>query len=71
MKDLSKKIINEYQSWIDKAKLNGLEKNEYETLFLAKYIQTQISSALQLQKEGFDKNFVLQYLSSAFNFLID
>ena len=71
VKDLSKKIINGYQSWIDKAKLNGLEKNEYETLFLAKYIKTQISSALQLQKEGFEKKFVLQYLSSAFNFLID
>ena len=68
VKDLSKKIINGYQSWIDKAKLNGLEKNEYETLFLAKYIQTQITSALQLQKEGFDKEFVLKYLKAAFYF---
>ena len=70
MKDLSKKIINGYQSWIDKAKSNGSVSNEYETLFLAKYIQTQISSALQLQKEGFDKEFVLQYLKAAFYFYI-
>ena len=47
----------------------SLTKNQRE--FLAKYIKTQISSALQLQKEGFEKKFVLQYLSSAFNFLID
>ena len=38
-------------------------------LFLAKYIQTQITSALQLQNEGFDKEFVLKYLKSSFYFL--
>ena len=68
VEDLSKKIANRYQCWIEKAKSNGSESNEYETIFLSKYIQTQITSALQLQKEGFDKEFVLQYLKAAFYF---
>ena len=68
VEDLSKKIANGYQCWIEKAKSNGSVSNEYETIFLSKYIQTQITSALQLQKEGFDKEFVLQYLKAAFYF---
>ena len=70
VEDLSKKITNGYQCWIKKAKSNGSVSNEYETIFLSKYIQTQITNALQLQKEGFDKEFVLQYLKAAFYFLL-
>ena len=63
---LRKISLKKYRQWIDRAKSNGEFTADITTEVAALYIDAQIGSAMQMQKEGISNKLIAEILRTAF-----